>query len=269
MPPARVLLLTLATAAAFSCSRNAVPAQDQAAAGQAAVASALLSRVQAAAAAADLPEAVAAALAAAAAADPARFSADLGVILAQDAYLRVLVDKTHALPADYEPADLTPLTAAGYRLNRQGLVLRSAAAQALAAMGTAAEKDGVTLLVSSAYRSYAYQRGVYNRIVAEIGAEAADRESAKPGHSQHQLGLAVDFGSIDDAFAQTEPGRWLAVNAGRFGWSLSYPQSYEAVTGYRWESWHYRYVGPEIVTVADRYFGGIQQYTFAFLSVWM
>jgi D-alanyl-D-alanine carboxypeptidase len=267
MLPARVLLLTLAAAAVFSCSRSA--AAPHAEADPAAAAQALHSRVQAATAAADLPEAVAAELAAAAAADPARFDRDLRDALSGDAYLRALVDKRHALPADYEPADLEPLTASGYRLNRSGLALRTPAAQALASMGAAAEKDGVTLLVSSAYRSFEYQRGVYDRIVAQIGQEAADRESARPGHSQHQLGLAADFGSIDDAFAQTEAGRWLAVNAGRFGWSLSYPQSYEAVTGYRWESWHYRYVGPEIVTVADRYFGGIQQYTLAFLSVWM
>jgi D-alanyl-D-alanine carboxypeptidase len=108
---------------------------------------------------------------------------------------------------------------------------------------------------------------VYARVVAELGQEAADRESARPGRSQHQLGLVVDFGSIDDSFAATAPSRWLAANASRFGWSLSFPKGYEAVTGYRWESWHYRYVG-QATTLIDRRFGGIQQYCLEFLDAW-
>jgi D-alanyl-D-alanine carboxypeptidase len=98
-----------------------------------------------------------------------------------------------------------------------------------------------------------------------MGQEAADRESARPGCSQHQTGLVVDFGSIDDSFAQTAAGRWMAANAARFGWSLSFPDGYEAVTGYRWESWHYRYVGKEIAAFIDNYFDGIQQYALRFM----
>jgi D-alanyl-D-alanine carboxypeptidase len=132
-------------------------------------------------------------------------------------------------------------------------------------MAAAARRDGITLVVSSAYRSYDYQVGVYNRIVREMGQEAADRESARPGHSQHQTGLAADFGSIDDSFALTAAGRWMAANAPRFGWSLSFPDGYESVTGYRWESWHFRYVGKDLATLIDRYFNGIQQYALRFL----
>jgi len=260
-----VVLLALVSVAAGSCTRSAV--QPDTAPVVATPAQTLSTRV-AAAAAAELPKTVTASLLAAAAADPERFAGDLEKVFAEDPFLRALVDKRHGLDAGYAPADLTPLTAATYRVSRQGLVLRAAAAQSLAAMGAAAEKDGVTLVVSSAYRSYEYQHGVYARIVAEIGQEAADRESAKPGHSQHQLGLAVDFGSIDDSFARTEASRWLVAHAGRFGWSLSYPESYEEVTGYRWESWHYRYVGPDLVAIIDRYFGGIQQFALAFLHVW-
>jgi D-alanyl-D-alanine carboxypeptidase len=196
------------------------------------------------------------------------FKDSLHACLAGDRFVRYLVDKRHSLPAGYEPSDLVPLESGSYRLNRAGLSLRSAAAASLETMAAAARADGITLLVSSSYRSYDYQAEVYNRIVREMGQEAADRESARPGHSQHQTGLAADFGSIDDSFAQTPAGRWMAANASSFGWSLSYPDGYETLTGYRWESWHFRYVGRDLAAFIDTYFDGIQQYALRFLYEW-
>lgn len=193
------------------------------------------------------------------------FSRAVAEIIDQDYYLWCLVDKKYALGAAYEPEDLLVLKSGTYLVNRSGLRLRKAAAAALETMAYGAKKDGVTLVVSSCYRSYDYQQQVYERNVKQMGQAAADRESARPGHSQHQLGLAVDFGSIDDSFAATAQGRWLGKNAWRYGWSLSYPQGYEAITGYRWESWHYRYVGPELSRFIRTYFDGIQQYALAFL----
>ncbi|MDR2630903.1 MAG: M15 family metallopeptidase [Spirochaetaceae bacterium] len=204
----------------------------------------------------------------AAAVEGPSFILDLLMVLEGDPYLRLLVDKGHSLPPDYEPADLVELTENSYRVSRPGLLLRRAAAAALEEMAAAARTEGITLTVSSTYRSYAYQEEVYQRNVRELGREAADRESARPGHSQHQTGLAVDFGSIDDSFAQTPAGRWLLSNAGRFGWSLSFPDGYEGVTGYRWESWHYRYVGRELISLIDTYFDGIQQYALRFIDEW-
>jgi len=201
-------------------------------------------------------------------AEPEKMNADLSAALRVDPYLRILVDKQHGLSSTYEPPDLVPLQDRAYVTSKKDLVLRRSAAESLKTMALEARKQGVTLVVSSTYRSFAYQKGVYNRIVAELGKEAADRESAEPGHSQHQLGLAVDFGSIDDSFAQTKAGKWLAENASRFGWSLSYPHNLEALTGYRWESWHYRYVGPQVNRVIEGYFGGIQQYALEFLARW-
>jgi D-alanyl-D-alanine carboxypeptidase len=180
----------------------------------------------------------------------------------------VLVDKQHALAQDYEPMDLVELKDGHFRTSRTGLMLREAAAAALDEMAAYAGPEGVTLVASSAFRSYGYQAQVYERNLRELGQEAADRESARPGHSQHQLGLVVDFGSIDDSFAQTAAGQWIAANASRFGWSLSYPQGYETVTGYRWESWHYRYVGRDLAAFIDNYFGGIQQYALRFIYEW-
>jgi D-alanyl-D-alanine carboxypeptidase len=216
---------------------------------------------------AELPAALADTVQAAAAKDSA-FMDDLRACLAEDRHLRELVDKQRPLSANYTPADLVVLKGGQYRVNREGMTMRKAAVESLNDMATAARADGITLLVSSAYRSYEYQEQVYNRIVREMGKEAADRESARPGHSQHQTGLTADFGSIDDSFALSAAGRWMAANAPRFGWSLSYPNGYEAVTGYRWESWHYRYVGGPLANFIDRYFDGIQQYALRFLYEW-
>jgi D-alanyl-D-alanine carboxypeptidase len=216
---------------------------------------------------AELPTALSGRIKTAAAASPA-FMNDLSACLEGDRHLRELVDKTHSLPAGYVPSDLVTLTEGSYRVSRNGLTLRRVAATALDEMAKAARADGVVLVASSTYRSYDYQTQVYNRNVKEMGQAAADRESARPGHSQHQTGLVVDFGSIDDSFAATPAGRWMAANASRFGWSLSFPDGYEEVTGYRWESWHYRYVGKGLAAFIDKYFDGIQQYALRFLYEW-
>jgi D-alanyl-D-alanine carboxypeptidase len=217
--------------------------------------------------AAEIPPEAAGKVSEAAVAGPS-FILDLLACLNEEAGLRALVDKGHALPDGYEPPDLVELGGGSYQVSRRGLQLRQMAAESLETMAAAARADGVTLVASSAYRSYAYQEEVYARNVRESGQETADRESARSGRSQHQTGLALDFGSIDDSFAVSPAGRWMAVNAGRFGWSLSFPDGYEGVTGYRWESWHYRYVGRELAAFIETYFGGIQQYALRFIYEW-
>jgi D-alanyl-D-alanine carboxypeptidase len=201
-------------------------------------------------------------------ADNSAFLQDLSVILQEDPYFWVLVDKEHSLPQDYEPDDLIELVNSTYLVNRNGLFLRKPAVESLEEMSAAAKKEGITLVASSAYRSYSYQVQVYERNVVQMGKEAADRESARAGHSQHQLGLVIDFGSITDAFAKTPQGVWISANASRFGWSISFPNGYEEITGYRWESWHYRYVGKELMEFIDTYFEGIQQYALRFIHEW-
>jgi len=183
-----------------------------------------------------------------------------------DPFLLRLLDKGHSLPSDYESSDLVPLDGSGIPVSRTGHRLRKPAFDALMDMDKAARSDGISLLVSSSYRSYAYQSGVFARNVAEMGKKEAERVSAAPGTSQHQLGTAIDFGSITDAFALTAAGKWLSANAGRFGFSLSYPKGQEGLTGYVWESWHYRYIGKDAVALCDEYFGGIQQYLMLFLD---
>ena len=196
------------------------------------------------------------------------FIMELLMILQQDPFTFYLVDKKHPLPDGYEPDDLVTLSAGPYRLSRDGLQLRRIAADALREMAAAASAEGITLSVGSAYRSAEYQAQVYEREVKTFGKETADRESAQPGKSQHQLGLTADFAPIDDAFAKTPASQWLLGNAHRFGWSLSFPEGYEEVTGYRLESWHYRYVGRDLAVFINNYFDGIQQYALQFIHAW-
>jgi D-alanyl-D-alanine carboxypeptidase len=193
---------------------------------------------------------------------------ELLVILQQDAFTYYLVDKQHPLPDGYEPDNLVPLQAGLYRLDQSGIRLRKIAADALQEMAAAAAKDGITFVIGSAYRSAAYQAQIYERAVNASGKETADRESAQSGKSQHQLGLTVDFSPIDDAFAETPACKWLKENASHFGWSLSFPDGYEEITGYRWESWHYRFVGKDLAAFIDNYFDGIQQYALQFIHAW-
>jgi zinc D-Ala-D-Ala carboxypeptidase len=204
------------------------------------------------------------------------FITDLGKVLAfnaenpaNDLPLLTLVDKQHYLPDGYVPKQLIPLVKnKDFSINRGDLSLRAEAETALHTLSQAALKDGIRLLVSSSYRSYEYQKTVYEKWVRIDGQEEADRESARPGTSQHQLGTAVDFGSITDDFAETPAGEWLNAHAEEYGWSLSFPQEYEDVTGYRWECWHFRYIGKEACRFQKKYFGDIQQFMIEFINSW-
>ncbi len=185
-------------------------------------------------------------------------------MLTQPEELYVLVDKSHSLDPDTLPPDLVPLTNYDLSLNRSDLSLRRSVMPDVLAMTEAARIDGVELVYSSTYRSYDYQKSVYERHVREYGREQADRVSARPGTSQHQLGTTIDFGSITDAFRDTEAGRWLFDNAWRFGFSLSYPEGGEDLTGYRHEIWHYRYLSRTGTTMEREFFSSLQQHFLAF-----
>ena len=198
--------------------------------------------------------------------DPVCFLERLSDVLELSDELFLVADKSHNLGTDYVPADLVSLD--GYPLfrNREGMMLRAVTIPDLLAMNEAAKQDGVRLVFSSAYRSYDYQEMVYRRNVNNLGQEQADRESARPGASQHQLGTAVDFGSITDAFAHTPAGRWLYENGWKYGFSLSYPEGYESVTGYRHEIWHYRYISRPAAYLERFYFDSVQHYLLRFLD---
>lgn len=206
----------------------------------------------------------------------AEFLGDLEVLLAEEKTFRsddkslfFLIDKKHKAEKNYVPKDLVELKANEYfNLNKKGMFIRPEALDALKKMSLAAKRDGVTLLVSSVYRSYQYQENLFNYWVSVDGLEEAERESARPGTSQHQLATAVDFGSISDDFDQTRMGQWVYRNASDYGWSLSFPKGYEDVTGYRWECWHFRYVGVNACRFQKKWFGDVQQFMLEFLDLW-
>ncbi|MBL8967407.1 MAG: M15 family metallopeptidase [Spirochaetaceae bacterium] len=203
------------------------------------------------------------------AAAPAPFLELLGAVESErtaDPALFLRADKERALAADFEPADLAALDGTGLSLSRAGHRLRRPVVAALLGMDKAAREAGVVLLVGSAYRSFAYQKGVFERSVAAEGLAETERSIAAPGRSQHQLGSALDFAPIDESFAETAASRWLAANAGAFGFSLSYPEGMTARTGYKWESWHFRYLGKSAAALEARYFGGSQQGLLEFLE---
>ncbi len=163
--------------------------------------------------------------------------------------LRVLVDQSHQLPANYAPDDLVPLW--DYRVPTLGsgeMLLRREASEHLRRLIKDAAADGEELVVASAYRSYAHQQASYARLTSIYGTEAGEM-SATPGHSQHQLGTAVDFTNaaagyeLWQPFGETSAYWWLKRHAREHGFVLAYPRGKEAETGYQWEPWHFRYVG--------------------------
>jgi D-alanyl-D-alanine carboxypeptidase len=163
---------------------------------------------------------------------------------------KVLVDRSHALPADYAPDDLVSLKNLGIPVLGQDALLRREAAENLESLVASAAAAGEELAVASGYRSYEDQRASYARLVSVFG-KGADRTSAPPGHSQHQLGTAVDFTNaavgyeVLRGFGRTTASGWLQEHAHEHGFVLSYPPGRHARTGYHWEPWHYRYVGVE------------------------
>lgn len=170
-----------------------------------------------------------------------------------------LLDTVFQLPSGYAPGDLVDTAQAG--LNGAHLVRAVALAdlQALVDVGSAA---GAHLAVQSAYRSYRGQVLTFDGWVSQVGYNAALQTSARPGHSEHQLGTAIDFktqGGVSPwqyaDWATTTEGTWLAANAWSFGWLMSYPKGTSAVSCYRYEPWHYRYVGRE--TAAAVYAAGV------------
>ena len=156
-----------------------------------------------------------------------------------------VVDRTHAIPASYAPPDLIAI-APGHEKGRV-YQLRREAAEAWALMHAAAQSAGIELRVVSAFRSYADQQRVYDNKVKKDGP---DQDAiAAPGHSEHQLGTAIDIGGTDPetilqhAFGDTPAGQWLVAHAPDFGFAISYTRANQARTGYTAEPWHYRYVG--------------------------
>lgn len=165
--------------------------------------------------------------------------------------LLLLANKKHRLPVGYAPSDLTVPNVA---MNYAGTTLRAEAAGALERMFAAARNAGVVLRLGSGFRSEEYQRTLYNGYVAQYGVAVADTISSRPGYSDHQTGLAADISDHDgrtyltEAMENTAEGRWLRDHAHEYGFIMRYPKGKQAITGYAYEPWHFRYVGVDTAT---------------------
>lgn len=163
------------------------------------------------------------------------------------------VDKTHKLVDDYTPKDLVDLnTEKLLYTNSAGIRLRSEAADNLALMLNDLQKTtGKIVVIASGYRTINDQFKQYISWITDLGQEQADKVSARPGYSEHSLGTVVDFMSQDSGFTftnefdSTVAGKWLNENSYKYGYVQSYPKGKEAITGYNYEAWHYRYIGVE------------------------
>lgn len=186
-----------------------------------------------------------------------------------DLEILYLIDKKNTISENYIPKDLVLLKKNDlFNISKNNLYLRPDVKNGLEELSKAALKDGIKLTVSSTYRSYEYQKNLFDYWVKVDGLEEAERESARPGTSQHQLGSAIDFGNIDDSFINTEEGKWLNKNSQKYGWSLSFPHEYEEITGYRWECWHFRFIGKSACELQKKYFNNVQQFMLEFIDLW-
>ncbi len=178
----------------------------------------------------------------------------------------ILVNKYIYMENDYIPENLEDLDTS---YSRSGMKLVKSAKDSLEKMIESAKNDGYTIRVMSSYRSYNYQVNLYNRYVNTDGKEAADTYSARPGFSEHQTGLCVD---IDDSkinytnFEKSESFKWMQENAHLYGFILRYPEDKTEITGYTYESWHYRYVGKEIATYIKKHNITFDEYYVKFIE---
>ncbi len=155
----------------------------------------------------------------------------------------LIVNKSFPLPEDYVPEDpYEPLNGRDYC----SYCVTKETYEHFKEMQTDIEVLGLNIWIQSGYRSYNFQNGLYNNYVARDGKDAADTYSARPGHSEHQTGLAFDLNTITSDFADTPEGKWIHNNAYLYGFILRYPEGKENITGYMYEPWHLRYVGKEL-----------------------
>lgn len=169
--------------------------------------------------------------------------------------LWVVVNRRRPLqPRSFVPPDLVAVAVP----HTNAPLLRRPAAAATVALVAAARRAGLRLLSISAYRSYSAQQRVYGEDLRRYGRATADRQTARPGSSEHQTGLAIDLGagsgrcSLAACFGRIPEGRWVAANGWRFGFVLRYPEGADRTTGYEYEPWHLRYVGRALAAAVHR-----------------
>ena len=165
----------------------------------------------------------------------------------------ILTNKYLRLDEDYKPSDLEKIKV-DYFINGNSKVsyLRKDARNAFERLSADSIKNNTPVYGQSAYRSYEKQSILYNSAVESYGKEKADNDTARPGHSEHQTGLAIDVSSTKTGnmldFENTDSFNWMVNNAHKYGFILRYPKGKENIHGYIYEAWHYRYVGVKVAT---------------------
>ena len=153
----------------------------------------------------------------------------------------LIVNKTYYLPENYTPVDSYAKLS-----DNCPNCLEKEVMEAFNEMKTETTSIGLNIYIASGYRSYNTQNYLYNNYVARDGKEEADTYSARPGHSEHQTGLAFDLNSVNSSFANTDEGKWIKDNCYLYGFIIRYPKGKESITGYMYEPWHLRYVGKDL-----------------------
>ncbi|UER67744.1 M15 family metallopeptidase [Borrelia sp. BU AG58] len=189
------------------------------------------------------------------------------LLVAEKNSLLIHVNKKIPIPRGYSPPDLVYLK--DFKelkdIGKKGLQLRKILIDDLISFVKKARENGLTIKIVSAYRTEEYQRFLFEHNVQNYGLKIAEKQSAVPNHSQHQLGTAIDFIKIDDNLLDTKPGKWIYENSLKYGFSLSYPKGYEKETGYKSEPWHYMYIGKQACRIQEKYFNNLQH---KFLKFW-
>ena len=160
-----------------------------------------------------------------------------------------LVNKYYFLDSSYVPNDLVQIDT---RFARDNTKIVKIVNDAFIALAEAGEKNDIHLFATTGYRDYSFQNSLYNKYVKEDGIDNADRYSARPGFSEHQLGYSIDLSNLDSIsfreFEDTKEYKWLKDNAHKYGFIVRYPKDKDYITGYMFEPWHIRYVGIDIAT---------------------
>ena len=185
----------------------------------------------------------------------------------------VLVNKYLKLDNNYVPNDLEKIDSKYFiNGNKNVRLLKKEAKGAFERLSEDSIENGTPVYGQSAYRSYDRQRVLYDNAIKENGKFIADSDTARPGHSEHQTGLTIDVSSNKQGnmlnFDNTSSFYWMQNNAYKYGFILRYPKGKEYITGYNYESWHYRYVGKKVATDMHNNYGNLtfDEYYYKFLD---
>ena len=179
----------------------------------------------------------------------------------KDEGILTIVNKYNYVTRDYIPKDLIEIN--NLKINKE-------AYEAYLEMKEAMNKDNLNIRIISAYRSYDYQENLYNNYLKYETRTLVDTYSARPGYSEHHTGLAIDIdnGQLDyNKFYLTKEFNWMNDNAYKYGFILRYPKDKEKITGYKYEPWHYRYVGKEVAEYIKKHNSTYEEYYYEFIDI--